>query len=348
MLFIMGGEGLICAIAALFGVGDFKASFGHVPWHGLHFMDTVFPLFLFMAGVSFPFSLSKSRERGLVTGQIAWRCVRRGVTLIFLGLVYCGLLKLDFAHQRVYSVLGSIGFSWMVAALLYLAFGIRVRLAIALGLLTFSTLFFGLVPAPDAPADAVRFSAEWHFGCWIDRTFFGGHIYRPLFDPEGAAGVPTAIVTAMLGMFAGDIVRAGGVEASARKAVKLLVCALISAVLGFAVSWFYPINKALWSPSFTLVVGGYSFAIFALFYWIIDVKGVSRWTFFFRVIGMNSIAIYMLQAIVPMHQISGYFFGGFARLLPELWCAVIMQVAYIATCWLVLWFLYRKQTFFKV
>ena len=64
MLFIMGGDGLVCAVAAALGYPNFKASFGHVGWHGLQFMDCIFPLFLFMAGVSFPFSCAKSREHG--------------------------------------------------------------------------------------------------------------------------------------------------------------------------------------------------------------------------------------------------------------------------------------------
>ena len=78
MLWIMGGEELICTIAALFGFAEFGKSFGHVPWEGLQFMDTVFPTFLFMAGASFPFSAAKSLERGMTRGQIALRALRRG------------------------------------------------------------------------------------------------------------------------------------------------------------------------------------------------------------------------------------------------------------------------------
>ena len=76
MLFIMGGEGLVCSIAAALGFAGFDEAFGHAKWHGLHFMDMVFPLFLFIAGVSFPFSLAKSRERGLGDGRIALRSLK--------------------------------------------------------------------------------------------------------------------------------------------------------------------------------------------------------------------------------------------------------------------------------
>ena len=91
MFWIMGGEELVCAVAALFGSPDFWKSFGHVPWEGLQFMDTVFPTFLFMAGVSFPFSAAKSMARGMTRGQVArrdarrWRCWARGRSAAFRG-----------------------------------------------------------------------------------------------------------------------------------------------------------------------------------------------------------------------------------------------------------------------
>jgi predicted acyltransferase len=113
MFFIMGGEGLVVSIAALLGFPEFHASFGHVPWDGLNFMDTVFPTFLFLAGVTFPFSAAKSRERGATDLQIGLKALRRCALLILLGLIHDGpLLRFDFAHLRVWSVLGRIGIAW--------------------------------------------------------------------------------------------------------------------------------------------------------------------------------------------------------------------------------------------
>ena len=367
MFWIMGGEALACAVAALLGYPGFEKHFGHVRWEGLQFMDTVFPTFLFMAGVSFPFSAAKSLERGLSRGQIALRALRRGVTLMLLGIVYWGFLqRLDFATFRIPSVLGYIGFGWMVAAWIYLYVkNVKVRIGIAVGILTAVTLFFGFVPAPDAATIAVPdwswtqgrgpFSPAGNFGCWLDRTILGPHALvhvcadkHALFDNEGFAGLIPTIVTAMLGMFAGEIVRAGGKAATGRKALGLLGAGAVCCASGLALSTFYPIVKNLWSPSFVLVVGGYSFAMFALFYWLIDVRGWSKWSFFFRVIGMNSITIYMVQRFVGFGTASRFFIGGAAGLLPELWGQVVLKLGYIAVCWLLLWFLYRKNVFLKV
>ena len=350
MLWIMGGEGLICAIAALLGIAGFGEAFGHVPWEGLHFMDTVFPTFIFMAGVSFPFSAAKSLARGMTRREIALKALRRGITLILLGIIYGGFLRtLRFTSFRIMSVLGYIGFGWMVASWIYLYVrNVKARIGVALGILAAVTLVFGLIPAPDAAADAVKFSPEWHLGCWLDRTILGRHALTPTFDNEGFGGLFCTVVTAMLGMFAGEIVRGSGTKATGRKALGLLACAVVCLVSGLALSTFYPIIKNLWSPSFVLVVGSYSFAMFALFYWIIDVKGWSKWCFFFRVIGLNSITIYIAQRFITFNKAQYFFLGGVEDMLPHAWGQVVAGLGYIAACWLFLYFLYRKNVFLKV
>lgn len=348
MLFIMGGEGLLCALAAALGFDGFEAAFGHAAWHGFHFMDLVFPLFLFMAGVSFPFSCAKSRARGLGDGRIALKALKRGALLVFLGLCCGRLLSLDFAHVRVWSVLGRIGIAWMVAAWLYLAFGVKARLGIAAGILVAVTLFTLFVTAPGAPVPVDPFSPEGNFGCWLDRTLTAGHTYRPLFDPEGFAGLLPAIVTAMLGLFAGEIVRRGGTAATGRKALELLTAGVLCLVAGAAFACVFPVNKALWSPSFTLLAGGVSFALFALFYWIVDVRGWRKWTFFFTVIGMNAITIYLAQRVIGFGTARDFLFKGLASLVPAAWGAVVLQAGYVAVCWLFLYFLSRHKVFLKV
>ena len=259
---------------------------------------------------------------------------------------------MNFTDFRIPSVLGYIGFGWMVAAWIWLYVRCtKARIGVALGILAAVTLFFGFISAPDAPAAAAKFSPEWHLGCWLDRTILGAHKLggaKSLFDNEGFGGLFCTISTAMLGMFAGEIVRKGGVAATGRKALSLLGCAALCLASGLLLSLFYPIVKNLWSPSFVLVVGGYSFAMFALFYWLVDVKGWSKWSFFFRVIGMNSITIYIAQRFVGFGPASKFFLGGVAGLLPEHWGHLVLSLGYIAACWLFLWFLYKKKIIIKL
>ena len=351
MFFIMGGEALVVAIASLFGVADFGKTMGHVPWDGLHFMDTVFPTFLFLAGVTFPFSAAKSRERGATDRQIALKALRRCVLLILLGLVHDGpLLRFDFAHLRVWSVLGRIGIAWFAAALLYLWFKTKPRIGIAAAILVGTVLFTRFVLAPDAPDGASPFSAEGNFGCWLDRTLTGGHTYKKLFDPEGFAGIMPAIVTAMLGMFTGELVRRQDASPR-RKCLELAAFGVGLLALGLGLSLACPINKALWSPSFVLVVGAYSALLFLAFYAVIDVLGFSKWAFPLKVIGMNSIAIYMAQSVIGAHRANEYLFSWTWRYLPADCAnlkALFTSLGYVTVCWLFLYFLYRKNTFLKV
>jgi len=119
-----------------------------VPWDGLNFMDTVFPTFLFLAGVTFPFSAAKSRERGATDLQIGLKALRRCALLILLGLIHDGpLLRFDFAHLRINSVLGRVGFGWAAAAatLLYCR---RIRTVVwwCIGIFAAYTFLSWLVP----------------------------------------------------------------------------------------------------------------------------------------------------------------------------------------------------------
>ena len=107
-------------------------------------------------------------------------------------------------------------------------------------------------------------------------------------------------------------------------------------------------GKNLWTSSFVLVVGAYSLAMFALFYYLIDVRGWSRWSLPFQVIGVNSITIYMAQKVISFSHINKFFLGGVANALPEEWGTLLLKAGYVAVCWLFLYFLYRKKIFLKV
>ena len=128
-------------------------------------------------------------------------------------------------------------------------------------------------------------------------------------------------------MFAGEIVRRGGSSADDGKALRLLAAGCACLAAGLALSFVVPINKALWSPSFTLVAGGISFIAFASFYWVVDVRKCRRWTPFFTVIGMNSITIYMAQSVIGFWHARDFLFGGLASLFPGDWKNVALKLS---------------------
>ena len=370
MLFIMGFSGAIVALCQLLGFGKdcwLATQMTHVAWHGFRHHDTIFPLFLFLAGVSWPFSLASQQARNRTTAQIVRKVFVRMAALAFLGMVSSKLFAFDYRNFRYDSVLAHIGFCWGAAALLYMFVkSFKVRLAIAAALLVAHFLILFSFSAPDAATllsstdpDVAKkvasyaaygtdnFSFTGNIAGWIDRTFMPGRLHEGIFDPDGLLGKMTGIVTAMLGVFAGELLRRKDVTGN-RKTLILLGAGLVSLATCLAWRPWCPVNKKIWTSTFILAAGSYSFFVLAAFYWIVDVKEWRRWTFFFRVIGMNSITIYIMMRFVGFNSMSRFFFSGVAGLGNAHWSAFTILAGQVAVEWIVLWYLYRKGTFLKV
>lgn len=351
MFFIMGGGSLFVALATLFPNPVFNAiaeQMTHVAWNGIHVEDMIFPLFLFIAGISFPFSLEKQREQKKTNGDIYKKIIRRGLTLVLLGILYNGFLNFDFENQRYASVLGRIGLAWMFAALLFVNTRTTTRIGITVTLLVGYFLLLVLVPSPEANG-AGRFTMEGCLVGYVDRLLLPGRLHLGVHDPEGLLAVLPAIGTALLGMFTGEFIKSEKKGYTDNKKVLYLLGGGTSLlIIGLVWDVFFPINKNLWTSSFVCLVGGISMILFALFYYLVDVKGYKGWTLFFRVIGMNSITIYLAQRFIDFSYTSSALFGGLAGSVPEAAASLINAVGYIALCWGFLYFLYRQRIFLKV
>ena len=352
MVWILGLEWTVRGFCKLFPGGQdwwIERQFHHVPWDGLAFYDTIFPLFVFIAGVSFPFSYARQRARGFSPLKVHLNIFRRAALLILLGMIYNGFLAFKFDGFRYASVLGKIGIAWMVAALVYVHFGFRSRLAVLLAFLGGYWVLLHFV-APDAPVGSGSYTLDGCFPGYLDRLgFTPGHLYcANKLEPSGT--VVSALgssVSAMMGMFAGDILR-GAREGFTppRKAMALAVAGVVVGVMGGLVSLDCPIIKNLWTPSFSLIVGGYSFLMLALFFWIIDVKGWRHWSLLFQVVGLNSITIYMLKRIVDYKAVSKFLFGGLASWFPD--ALFIESLGVFLLCWLTCWFLHKQKIYLKL
>lgn len=348
MFFIMGLSGIIVAFCNLFPESGamlwLKEQMFHVQWDGLTHHDTIFPLFLFVAGISFPFSLAKQRASGKSEQAIYAKIVKRGITLVLLGFVYNGIFQLDFENMRYASVLARIGLAWMFAALLFVRFNTKTNSLIALFILVGYWLALWLIPGSSSP-----FSFEDNLVGAIDRLLLPGRLHNGTFDPEGLFSTLPAIATALLGMFTGQLIQLPEEKCTQKKKINyMLWAAFVLALVGVAWHFVFPINKSLWSSSFVCVVAAYSLLSFALFYYIIDVKGYNKYSLFFRVVGLNSISIYLAQKIIDFNKISDFFLGGIISYLPEGMGALISNMGYFAVCWLFLYFLYKQKLFLKV
>ena len=350
MSFIMGGEIVFICLASLFPNLKFLGEqMGHSQWDGFTFYDLIFPLFLFLAGISFPFSMAKQLSLGKSRGCISLKVIKRGMILVLLGVVYNGLLQFDFETLRYASVLGRIGLAWMFASLLYIWLKRKWLLSLLSAVILFGYwALLALVVAPDASDGASSFSMEGSIVGYIDRYSLPGALHNEIHDPEGLLSTLPAIVTAMLGIFTGEFVRSKSIANEYKKVLVMLGAATVMLAAGYLWNIVFPINKNLWSSSFVCCAGGWSLLLFALFYLVVDVLQWRNWAFPFRVIGMNSITIYLAQQFIDFSKPVNALFGGLLKSLPEDYYALGWWCCYMLVCWCLLYFLYSKKVFLKV
>lgn len=352
MFWIMGGEGIFVGLASLTGWPLFTwwaGQLDHVPWHGFHFYDMIFPLFLFIAGISFPFSLAKRMSNNDSRKSIYKHVLSRGLILVILGIVYNNGIKFDFEHLRYGSVLGRIGLAWMFAALIFMNTKLTYRIVWFWAILIGYWLLLRFFPAHDL-GTFDPFSQQGNLAGFIDRHLLPGSFCCYTFgDSEGILSMIPAISTALLGMFTGEFMFSRFLsDKPVKKVLYLVIAAITFMVIGKIWNIVFPINKYLWSSSFVCFVGGLSLLLFSVFYLIIDVWQFKKWAFFFVVIGMNPITIYLTGRIVNFRSATEFFFGGFSAILPETWAPMIEGIGVTAVAWIFLYILYKKKIFLKV
>ena len=134
----------------------------------------------------------------------------------------------------------------------------------------------------------------------------------------------------------------------AKKSLYMGVAGIVFVALAHLWNLDFPINKNLWTSSFVLNVGGYSLILLALFYYIIDVKGYKKWAFFFKVIGMNSILIYISGHFIDWTYCTDAFFKWAGQLAGDPYNIVVMAIFYVVVKWFFLYFLYKQKIFMRV
>ncbi|MDP9042251.1 MAG: DUF5009 domain-containing protein, partial [Bacteroidota bacterium] len=188
---------------------------------------------------------------------------------------------------------------------------------------------------------------EGNFASFIDRNILPGKLYLGIHDPEGLVSDIPAISTGLLGILTGNYIKTS-THNSTRKAVWMAITGIGFIVLALIWNLDFPINKNLWTSSFVCLVGGLSLLYFSLFYYVIDVKGYKKWAFFFKVIGMNSILIYISGRFINWEYATNGFFQWLIQLSPVVYAPVVMAVCYMAVKWAFMYFLYLKKVFLRV
>jgi predicted acyltransferase len=329
MFWIIGGEGFVAAILQLCGPKAQQyllPQLNHAEWEGFRFYDLIFPLFAFMVGMSTVFSLG----RILVLqgkGAAYRRLITRSVVLFLFGLFYYGGLSHRWPDIRLMGVLQRLALCYLFTGIVFIHCRRRGALFLLVVLLVgyWGWLSFVKVPGVEDPTPMSRYAPGTNWANYIDSQYLIGKRYDGKWDPEGLLSTLPAVATGLLGMLAGLLLK-NPAASPGKKVAWLIGGGLLCLVLGYgwggqlaavitkysgyqlpwAEDWGYPfpVIKKIWTSSYVLVAGGYSYLLMGIFYLVIDVWKLQRWTAPFMWIGTNAITLYMAWNIIDFHRLA--------------------------------------------
>jgi predicted acyltransferase len=331
----------------------------HAPWHGWTPTDMVFPFFLFVVGVSIPLALGPALDRG--ERGLPGRVLRRAAVIFALGLLLHALPYFPLATLRIPGVLQRIAVCYLLAALLVLvtrgARGWRAQAIVTGALLVGYWLLMTRVGAPGQVAGDL--SPAGNLAGHVDRLVLGTrHILHATreYDPEGILSTLPATATTLMGVLAGHGLRAGrsGLRSGHQIVGGLALGGLGATALGWLWGLSFPVNKALWTSSYALLMAGLAALVLAAFHWLIEVRGRRGWAGPFAILGVHALALFFLSSLMAKLLLIVRVGPGGPRLHAWLfdhlfapWAAPVnaslaYALAYVALWWGLTWALDRS------
>jgi predicted acyltransferase len=359
IFWILGGDGAIWSLDQMSsGKGPITSSIGHflglqlnhAPWEGFRFYDFIFPLFIFITGVSIVLALPRLVER-----EELWpahlRVLRRALLLYGLGLIYYGGISQHWADIRYLGVLQRIALCYLFASLMFLNLNLRGMMIAFASLLAGYWALMTFVPVPGIGAGS--FAPDANLANWLDAHYLPGRLWDVTRDPEGMLSTLPAIGTCLLGVFAGMLLKNERL-APQLKSLWLIGAGIMTVAAGQLWGLQFPVIKAIWTSSFVLVAGGYSLILLGVWHQIIDVWGIRGWSTIFVWIGANAIMLYFFNNAFGFEPFALRFVGGdFSALIDSLaatpgtgrFLAHVVGLTFAIT---LAGFFYRRKIFLRV
>lgn len=357
MFWIIGGAGVFKALAALTGWAFWKSfaeQLKHPAWNGFTAFDLIFPLFVFLSGMTL--GIANRKLSGLPWAErksYYFKAVRRLVILIVLGVIYnhgWGRgIPAELETARYASVLARIAIAWFLAAMIVWHTGLRTQICIAVGILLGYWAILYWIPVPGHGAGVLTPT-----GCingWIDTHLLPGmtHGNRPL-DPEGLLSSLPAVVNALIGCWCGRFIKEFK-RNDWQKAGIIFATGLLLLGGGWIWDYGFPVNKTLWTSSFVFVTCGWSLILTSIFYTLFDLipwKGMRYLALPWMVIGANAIVIYVLSSLIHWNHTANSLVGGFIKEAPKDWQWLLTALAIVVIKLLLLAWMYRRKIFVRV
>ena len=338
MLMILGADDSLYALQKMHDTGLtglIATQFDHADWAGFRFYDLIFPLFVFMVGISIVFSLEKHVQAG---GRRAayWRIFRRFGVMFLLALIYSGGVMHRWPDIRLMGVLNRIALCYLFASLIFLHVRWRGLVAITAGLLVGYWAMMTFVPFPDvrprtatgeliSPVLTATNTAQldWssthqlrgvydkglNLANYLDQKYLPGRKWDGTWDPEGLLSTLPAVATCLLGVLAGLLIRKPGMSEQ-RKVLWLAGAGAACLAAGWLWGCQFPVIKKIWTSSYVLVAGGWSALLLAAFYQVIEIWQWRRWTPPFVWIGANAITLYLASNFFSPARLAERLAGG--------------------------------------
>jgi heparan-alpha-glucosaminide N-acetyltransferase len=312
----------------------------HVAWRGCVYWDLIQPSFMYMVGVAMPFALAKRAARG-----DSWARRFRHVLARALGLIVIGVLLDNFGAEKwsigFIRVLQQIAIGY-VLAFFVVGKSFRTQGLTAAAILVGYTLLWMFNPwnGPEGPWAM----SNQNIGAALDFWILGRHYTGYYVGLNAIPSTATIIFGVMAGQLIHDRLPPG------RTMLILLLAGLSGVGIGLAVSPWLPLIKRIWTPSFAVYAAGWTTLMLLFFYATIEVLGWKRWAFPLVVVGMNSIAAYVLGNSFGgwFRNLTGAWIGWLKQPMGAMWFPVFQHLVTFCCAWLVLYWLWRRRIFFKV
>ncbi len=341
MLFIIGLDTLVYRLAPLYPDNrawqTIREQMGHSPWEGMTVYDMIFPLFVFMAGISMSFSLRRQQAEGKPVGKIMVKLWKRALILIVLGWIINGPLIWDTGQMRYASVLGLIGISGALAGSWVVLSKSNLR-----GALVGATLILTAIGILQGAGGDL--TPTGCFNSKVDALLCPGILHSGCYDPEGPLCILSASGLSLLG-YAGGLFLTRHNMSETKRSLSLLVSGGILLILGEQM----PVIKGIWTPGFVLCCGGIGLVLMGILHPVTDVAGMRRWCYPLTVVGSNALFIYMLTHLISFPALAERLCcGAYRAILPPESLAAGYAGTGLLLAWLLCLFLYRRRLFIRL
>ncbi|UCH62689.1 MAG: DUF5009 domain-containing protein [Fidelibacterota bacterium] len=319
-------------------------------------------LCLFVLGVAVWLYLRFRFEDSEQRNAAVRRMLNGALPFVIIGVILAGCYSFNFATARIPGVLQRIAVCYLVvSAVLVLFPRLRDQWLLMGGLiLAYLLIMYGL----DVPGHGRGvLTPEGHASGYIDRLVLGeNHIWRgsKIYDPEGLVSTLPAILSVFLGLqFGGVIIR---FKSHQDRVFQWLLWGSILLITGILLDYVIPINKQLWTPSYSIFMAGLAGLFLGIIYWLIEIKEWKKWSTPFIMLGMNPLIIFWMSGFMVRNLIlvkiatgdgessvwSLIYTRGFTTWLPDYPSSLAFALANVAFWLLVAWGMYRWRWFVKI